>query len=85
MLWFSLRVREKKSRESNSVLSLWITLLNTVLIRGGMVNLPVCAMIFLKYVYKQAGQRIRHFSHKDVRKIVIKQKGSTGLCVVVLP
>lgn len=85
MFWFSLCVREKKSRESNSVLSLWITLHNTVLIRGGMVNLPVCAMIFLKYVYKQAGQRIRHFSYKDVWKIIIKQKGSTGLCVVVLP
>lgn len=54
MFFSSLHGREKKSlvessNESNSVFSFWITLLNNILIRGGIVNLPVCVTIFLKY------------------------------------
>lgn len=54
MLLFSLRRRERKSlveasNESNYVFRFWITLLNNILIRAGIVNLPACVTIFLKY------------------------------------
>lgn len=54
MLLSSSCVREKSLveayNESNSVFGFWITLCSKILIRGGIVNLPVCIIIFLKYV-----------------------------------